>query len=90
MPEFVVLALALVLVLTQVVGEEGWQDSAGHLFDRSSKDGQLVRWADLLDFYIRLDITNQIIQICTVLLWFAVHMLMLLIFIKYGKPLEDD
>ena len=44
-----------VLLVTQVVGEEGWQDSAGHLFDRSSKDGQLVRWADLLDFYIRLD-----------------------------------
>ena len=39
----------------QVSNDDAWVDSAGVLFDRSSKDSSIVRWSDLLDFYIRLD-----------------------------------
>ena len=38
----------------------------------------------------RLYISEKFMNIFAQLLWFTVHMLMLRIFIKYGKPLEDD
>ena len=38
-----------------MANDDAWVNSAGVLFDRSTKDGTVVRWSDLLDFYIRLD-----------------------------------
>ena len=45
----------LIIFVLQVANDDAWVDSAGVLFDRSTKDGTVVRWSDLLDFYIRLD-----------------------------------
>ena len=40
--------------------------------------------------YFRLLIAQTCLDICSTLNWFIIHCLMLNIFIKYGKPLEDD
>ena len=38
-----------------MANDDAWFDSARVLFERSTKDGKVVRWSDLLDFYIGLD-----------------------------------
>ena len=38
----------------------------------------------------KLSIASNCLNLSNVVLWFSVHCLMLSIFIKYGKPLEDN
>ena len=37
------------------MGDDVWSESANKMFSKCSNDGSVVRWSDLLDFYINLD-----------------------------------
>ena len=42
-------------MMCNIIGDISWEESVDQMFSKASKDGMVVRWADLLDFYIQLD-----------------------------------
>ena len=44
-----------VATICQIAGDHLWSSSAEQFFSQASKDGNVIKWSDLLDFYINLD-----------------------------------
>ena len=44
-----------VTTICQIAGDHLWSSSAEEFFSQASKDGNVIKWSDLLDFYINLD-----------------------------------